>query len=1243
MAVTQSSFKYSLFALIALLCVSNIAFADLVAYWTFNDYASGTLLSDTTDSSGNGFTCNNVGDANYRPSITSSNPVYGNHLQRNNATAESKSNCNITAANVYSGDMTVSFWGTQPGTNWRNYITLRTGSTGEEFQFQKANNGMVVYKTDSSNKNAIGMVGDSSLNLGTAWHHFVVTVDSSTQKARMYIDGALISETTWTHNEKLTNLTFNGAWNFGGRGSDANLDEVQIYNQSMTAQQVQFLYQNPSLYQATVYQRDVTANGNWSDADWNANGQTGQTFANSSAVQLDATNSPTLTLDQNVTVNSIDFNGSMTVAGSNTITLNGEKRITVANADDTATISAPITAQYDNGITKTGAGKLSLTGANTYTGGTTISGGTVSVNNVNALGTGDVTLDGGTLDASPAGNNKTFANGIVVGENGGTVTVATGNYSFFSSITGSGDLTTNGFVHFSGEGGYNGHLTVNSGYTRVNPGSFGIFDLTLNAAGSYFNILNSGTLQIGKLESTVDCEIFSSDSSAYTFEIGAGTSSTDTASYAGRIRGISGQKNVTVKKVGEGTQTFNRTGYVYGGTGNSIKEVIVDNGKMVINANHSVFSAESTVGFWGNVPITINEGGTLEYQRAWNTSPNDMMTINGGTLSLGAAQYQNALTLNSGTVSGSADLRAGYNGTGVWTVTGGTSTINTKVGLVKSGEHTTFTVNFDSGSTLDVKKNITGLNNYTGTDVTFNGTGENPGNINFYTASGAMTGLGSITFNNMNASIAKDGTSFWDYGYFNGSSVTLKDSTLTTSRDHSTNGTTFTLDHGTITANGEVNTYIANWYLKNGSTVNGTTDNSTVRSGHQWNSNIYTQYDEGQPENVMNEISVDIAMYNTGRTITFDIADKAPLTVSGSFIPAANNHYNALVKTGAGTLTLTGEQNSYSTTTISEGKLVVAGAGTLGTDAVTIAENATLEFAPDSVQSVSNAISGAGAVVKSGEGTLTLTQAPGYTGSTTVESGTLALAQGGTLYNLSGGSVNDDGSVAVAAAVDASGKELTIDNAVMTKFVGSIKAGSIVKTGYGTLKIYADEQNKVVADTFTVSDSELDFKGYYEGDLEVINGAFFSPGNSVGEANVTGNIAFITGTADSNGFAYFEFGDFTGADDNHDLLVLSASSLFNANDEAGVVLLDFANDDAADWASAGVDYLLVKNGAFEDGKDYTSWLTPTLTDMFSLQGRADGLYLTAAASPETGVPEPSTWALLGLGVIVLFLRRRVRN
>ncbi len=638
---------------------------------------------------------------------------------------------------------------------------------------------------------------------------------------------------------------------------------------------------------------------------------------------------------------------------------------------------------------KIGDGTLYLSAANTYSGGTTISAGNVTISNPSALGTGSVTINGAALDATPAGNTQTFNNDIIVGENGATVSVASGEYSSFKSISGSGDLTTNGYVHFNGNGGYNGHMTVASGFTRVNPGAVGVIDLTINEGGR-FNIFESGTVQIGKLNSTADVEVFGSrDVNVYTFEIGAGTTSSDSASFAGYIRGLPDKRNVTIKKVGEGTQTFCRTGYGYAGNNNSLKEIIVDGGKMVINANHSVFSANSTTGYWGTAPITVNEGGTLEYVRNWNTSPNVMLTVNGGTLALNSTQYQNLLTLNSATVNGTGQLRAGYVGSGTWTVKGGTSTIDTSISLVLKGNYNTLTVNFDSGSTLDIKKNLSGLADYTGTAVVFNGTGDAPGNVNFNSAAGAVTGLGAFTFNNMNATISY-GTSWLGNGYFSGSSVTVKNSTLTTSCDHSTNNTVITLDNGVLNFNGKVNSYAHQIYMKNGSSITGT----QFSAGHNWNSQFITQYENGTPENVMNEISADIAMYNTGRTITFNVADKAPLTVSGSLIPMDPGHYNALDKTGAGTLTLTAP-NSHSTTTVSEGTLVLSGNGTFGTG--NVVNNAAVVFAHNSEQTLTNAISGTGTVAKTGSGKLTVSSANTYSGDTTVSGGTLVLAGSGSL------------------------------------------------------------------------------------------------------------------------------------------------------------------------------------------------------------------------------------------------------
>ncbi|MBR6435064.1 MAG: autotransporter-associated beta strand repeat-containing protein, partial [Thermoguttaceae bacterium] len=392
-----------------------------------------------------------------------------------------------------------------------------------------------------------------------------------------------------------------------------------------------------------------------------------------------------------------------------------------------------------------------------------------------------------------------------------------------------------------------------------------------------------------------------------------------------------------------------------------------------------------------SAPITINEGGTLEYARSWNTSPNVQLTVNGGTLTLSATQYQNKLTFNSGTVNGGGQLRAGYVGAGTWNVTGGATTINSNVVLVLKGDYNTFTVNVAEGATIDFQKSVTGLDGYTGTNVVFKGTGTGKGNVKFNAPAGVAKNLGTFTFNNINATISND-AGWLGSGYFNGSAVTLTNSTLTTNTSHTTNGTVFTLDNSSLIFDGEVNSYIHQITLKNGSTIAGTGEGSCFRTGHNWNSQFTTSVDG--TEEKMNTISADIAMYNTGRTATFNVADKAPLTISGSFIPADEGHYNAIVKTGAGVLTLTG-QNSHGTTTVSEGILVLAGNGTFGTGDVV--NNAAIVFAHTSEQTLTNAISGSGTVAKTGSGKLTIASANTYTGDTTVSGGTLVLASSGSL------------------------------------------------------------------------------------------------------------------------------------------------------------------------------------------------------------------------------------------------------
>ena len=212
--------------------------------------------------------------------------------------------------------------------------------------------------------------------------------------------------------------------------------------------------------------------------------------------------------------------------------------------------------------------------------------------------------------------------------------------------------------------------------------------------------------------------------------------------------------------------------------------------------------------------------------------------------------------------------------------------------------------------------------------------------------------------------------------------------------------------------------------------------------------------------------------------------------------------------------------------------------------------------------------------------------------------------------------LNDSSSVLEFRTESADAKRF--DNAI----AGS---GTILKTGSGTLALNGTDDKPITANSMTVNEGSLLFKGYYEGDLTIEDGTLFSPGNSVGTLTMKGDF-----TAESGSTLLFEQDD-TGIDQ---LIILSGGTINIADD----AILQMAMTSPV----PGKTYTLIE---MEDGlpSEYSSdefWnglLTPASAYAWNLY--VDGGILYASVD-SNAVPEPSTWALLVLGAMGLLCWRK---
>ena len=186
----------------------------------------------------------------------------------------------------------------------------------------------------------------------------------------------------------------------------------------------------------------------------------------------------TLGSNQKVTVSGIlktgNEPGGATISGGAYLEAdpNAEMTIRTSRENDFLTIMTPIVANGINAVTKTGAGTLTLSGANTYSGGTYVTDGTLKIGaSERLLNTGSLTVAGGTFDVqnfTETVGTVTLSSGAISGSGTGTVIgssydVRSGSVSAILAGPASLAKNTDGTVTLTGANTYTGTTTVNDG------------------------------------------------------------------------------------------------------------------------------------------------------------------------------------------------------------------------------------------------------------------------------------------------------------------------------------------------------------------------------------------------------------------------------------------------------------------------------------------------------------------------------------------------------------------------------------------------------------------------------------------------------------------------------------------------------------------------------------------------------------------------------------------------------------